>query len=730
MSLAACTGGGEQRQRPEPLAIDNALTEAEKQAGILTPEVMWKMSRIGAPALSPDAENLLYQITSYNMSENRGVTQLCVMNLSSGETKTLTDTSSNNHSAVWLGNDRIAFLSNRDGSSAVWTIGIDGAEARRMSQVGEDIEGFGISPDGTRAWYVVRTHVADRLSKDVYDDLGKSKARIYDDLMCRHWDYWDDGSYLHVYLADIVDGEIGRGRDLIGADSAWDSPLAPYFDMAEIAFSPDSRMLAYTCKRSRVPTMPSRPTPTYSSTISNRVRRSTSTSLRSRPRAVPSRSSGYDKYPVFSPDSRRIAFRSQRRAGNEADKQRLIVYDIASRETVDLTAGFDYDATDVIWDGNDALRFIVPYQGTHQVCRIGMDGSVELLTSGDHDITALTVAGDRAVVAMNTISKATELYGLDLSTGAMEQLTDVNAEIYDNIRMGRVEKRWVATTDGKRMLTWVILPPDFDPAKRYPALLYCQGGPQSVVSQFWSYRWNFQLMAARGYVVVAPNRRGCPSFGQEWTDQISGDYSGQNIRDYLAAIDDVAGEPWADEAHMGCVGASYGGYSVYYLAGHHEGRFKAFISHCGIFDFEAMYGQTEELFFLNHDYGGPYWDRTNAVAQRTYAHSPHRFVEKWGHADHGHHGRIRLPHPLHAVARSLHRRAPARHPVASGGFRGRGAPGAQATELAGVEPRILRLARPLPEAGGKITDRASRSAPRRPLCTVSGALHSGRSCGT
>ena len=510
MSLAACTGGGEQRQRPAPRAIHTALTDPETPAGIRPPEVMCKMARSGAPALSPDAENLLYQITSYNMSENRGVTQLCVMNLSSGETKTLTDTSSNNHSAVWLGNDRIAFLSNRDGSSAVWTIGIDGAEARRMSQVGEDIEGFGISPDGTRAWYVVRTHVADRLSKDVYDDLGKSKARIYDDLMCRHWDYWDDGSYLHVYLADIVDGEIGRGRDLIGADSAWDSPLAPYFDMAEIAFSPDSRMLAYTCKPLAGADYA---VSTDSDVFLYDIESGATVNINKSSVAAESGAEpfvGYDKYPVFSPDSRRIAFRSQRRAGNEADKQRLIVYDIASRETVDLTAGFDYDATDVIWDGNDALRFIVPYQGTHQVCRIGMDGRVELLTSGDHDITALTVAGDRAVVAMNTISKATELYGLDLSTGAMEQLTDVNAEIYDNIRMGRVEKRWVATTDGKRMLTWVILPPDFDPAKRYPTLLYCQGGPQSVVSQFWSYRWNFQLMAAAAMSWWRPTAAAAP----------------------------------------------------------------------------------------------------------------------------------------------------------------------------------------------------------------------------
>ncbi len=254
---------------------------------------------------------------------------------------------------------------------------------------------------------------------------------------------------------------------------------------------------------------------------------------------------------------------------------------------------------------------------------------VEVLTQGDHDLTAFTAAGDRIVAECCTISSATEFFAVDAADGSLEQLSAINDRVYDHIRMGHVEKRWVTTTDGKQMLTWVILPPDFDPAKKYPVLLYCQGGPQSVVSNGWSYRWNFQLMAAQGYVVVAPNRRGLPSFGQEWLDQISGDYSGQNIRDYLSAIDDVAAEPWVDGDRMGCVGASYGGYSVYFLAGCHQKRFKAFIAHCGIFDFDAMYGQTEELWFVNNDYGGPYWDRSNATAQRSYANSPHKFVDRW-----------------------------------------------------------------------------------------------------
>ena len=254
---------------------------------------------------------------------------------------------------------------------------------------------------------------------------------------------------------------------------------------------------------------------------------------------------------------------------------------------------------------------------------------MEVLTKGDHDINAFTMAGERIAAEMCTISMATEFFGINPEDGSLAQISAINKSVYDHIRMGEVQKRWVKTTDGKQMLTWVILPPDFDPSQKYPVLLYCQGGPQSVVSQFWSYRWNFQLMAAQGYIVVAPNRRGLPSFGQEWLDQISGDYSGQNIRDYLSAIDDVAREPWADRDRMGCVGASYGGYSVYFLAGCHEKRFKAFISHCGIFDFDSMYGQTEELFFVNNDYGGSYWDTANATAQRSYANSPHKFVSKW-----------------------------------------------------------------------------------------------------
>ena len=638
MMAIAAVGLGGCNKRPEPLKIDNALTAEEIAAGRLTPEVMWKMSRAGGSSISPDGTTLLYQQTDYNMAENRGVTTIWVEDLASKAVTRLTDNTSNNVSPKWSADgSRIYFLSDRSGSMQVWEMTAAGANAKQLSDLDKDIEGFGVSPKGDKAWYVQRIQVADRRSSDVYKDMDKSKARIYDDLMARHWDYWDEGEYMHIFVGDFGPEGMKPGVDIIGAEAAWDAPLAPYFDMAEIAWSNAGDKLAYTCK-------PLTGTAYAVSTDSdifvydlatgetkNICKPLTGNSAAEGEACLDlAEMAGYDKYPVWSPDDRKIAFLSQRRAGNESDKARLFVYDCATADMQDLTADFDYNAMNVVWNGNDRLYFIAPIEATHQICRVAPSvGEVEVLTKGDHDINAFTMAGEKIAAELCTISMATEFFDVNPADGTLTQISAINKPVYDHIKMGEVQKRWVTTTDGKQMLTWVILPPDFDPAKKYPTLLYCQGGPQSVVSQFWSYRWNFQLMAAQGYIVVAPNRRGLPSFGQEWLDQISGDYSGQNIQDYLAAIDDVAKEPWADETRMGCVGASYGGYSVYFLAGCHEKRFKAFIAHCGIFDFDSMYGETEELFFVNNDYGGPYWDTKNATAQRSYANSPHKFVSKW-----------------------------------------------------------------------------------------------------
>ena len=642
MALAALGMQGCDR-RPAPLTLDNALTAEEIAAGKLTPEVMWKMSRAAESSLSPDGTLLLYQQSDYSMPDNRSVTTLWIEELATKRVTRLTDTSSNNLMPRWSADgSKIYFLSDRSGSVQVWEMTPQGGNARQLTQNKADIEGFGVSPDGSAIWWVETVHVAARKSADRYPDMPHSKARIYDDLMARHWDYWDEGDYRHIFVGRIEQGRVADGKDILGADAAWDAPLAPYFDMAEIAWSPDGSMLAYTGK-------PLTGTAYAVSTDSDIFVYDVATgktqnickpvSMDDGVTQYPRKDyafAGYDKYPVWSPDGTKIAFRSMERAGNESDKERLFVYDCTTGDVRDLTMPFDYNAMNVVWENNESILFIAPIAATHQICRVDVPDPrmrklpvVEVLTEGDHDINAFTHAEGRIVAEVTKISMATELFTVDPATGAMEQLSAINQPIYDHIRMGEVQKRWVKTTDGKEMLTWVILPPDFDASKKYPVLLYCQGGPQSVVSQFWSYRWNFQLMAAQGYIVVAPNRRGLPSFGQEWLDQISGDYSGQNIRDYLSAIDDVAREPWADETRMGCVGASYGGYSVYYLAGVHEKRFKAFIAHCGIFDFDSMYGETEELWFVNNDYGGPYWEKENAVAQRSYANSPHKLVGNW-----------------------------------------------------------------------------------------------------
>ena len=626
MALASCTN-----QKPATLDIDNSLTPEEIAEARLTPPVMWKMGRLGAASLSPDGTTSLYAITRYNMAENKGLTQIYVRDMASGGEKALTDNTSSNSDPQWSADgSKIYFTSNRSGSTQLWSMNPDGNGAKQITDIEGGIEGYGVAPAGDRLFYVKKVQVKDVKSSDVHKDMDKSKARIYDDLMSRHWDYWDEGSYSHIFVADLTANGLANDKDILGAEAAWDAPLAPYFDTAEIAWSNNGKMLAYTCK-------PLTGAEYALSTDSDIFIYNTEDGSTLNINKIKTNKGmrimeyvGYDRYPVWSPDDSKLAFCSMATPGYESDKDRLFVYDLASQEHTYLTPDFDHSAQNVIWKDNSTLYFLSAIFGTQQVCKVGVENAtVEVITKGDHDIATMSIAGDKCIATLMTINTDKELYEVNLADGGLTQLTNINSHVYDNVKMGEVQKRWVKTTDGKEMLTWVILPPDFDPAKKYPTLLYCEGGPQSVVSQGWSYRWNFQLMAAQGYVVVAPNRRGCPSFGSEWREQISGDYAGQNIQDYLAAIDEVAKEPWCDTDHLGCIGASYGGYSVYYLAGNHDNRFKAFISHCGIFNFESMYGETEELFFVTHDYGGNYWDKSNAIAQRSYAYSPHKFVQNW-----------------------------------------------------------------------------------------------------
>ena len=628
---ASCSGDGG-RKGSEPLVIDNSLTEEEIAAGILTPEVLWKMGRLGESTLSPDGKTVLYSVTWYNMTENRGVTNLFTVPSAGGEATQLTDNGGSDFAPAWSADGKtIYFLSDRSGDNQLWSMNADGSKMRQLSHIEGGLEGFGVAPTGDRFFYVQSVHAADTQGKDIYPDMDKSGVLIYSDLMARHWNYWDRGSYRHIFVGDLTAKEAKTGTDIM-AGEAWDAPMAPYFDMSEIVWNNAGTQIAYTSKKltgTEYATTTDSDIYVYDVTTGQTINiNKAGTPNDPRLRIAPA-FPGYDKYPVFSPDDRYIAFQSMRRGGNEADKTRLFVWDSTNGSFRDLTEAFDYNASNVVWSSNEEIMFIAPMNGTHQICTVTLaeEPQVKVCTKGDHDITRFSYEQGVCVAEITTQRQAAELFRVDGSQ--LIQLTFVNKDIYDHITMGEVQKRWIQTTDGKQMLTWVILPPNFDPNKKYPTLLYCEGGPQSVISQMWSYRWNFQLMAAQGYVIVAPNRRGTVSFGQEWTDQISGDYSGQNIQDYLVAIDEVSKEPWVDKAHRGCVGASYGGYSVYYLAGVHEGRFKAFISHCGIYDFDSMFGSTEELFFVNHEYGGPYWDKTNATAQRSYANSPHKLAQNW-----------------------------------------------------------------------------------------------------
>lgn len=616
LTVACGDGAG---KKADPMKIDNSLTEAEKSAGILTPEVMWKMGRVGGSTVSPDGKTVLYTVSYYSMKDDKSSTHIWSVPTEGGEAVQITDGAGKEASIQWSADgSRIYFLSTRSGDAQLWSAKPDGSDMRQLSAIEGGIEGFGVSPKEDKLYYIKRVQVEKRRSSEIFPDLPDSKAMIYDDLMARHWDYWDDGSYLHLFVADLQNGKVAEGVDIMEGEP-WDAPMAPYFDAAEIAWNNAGTQLAYTCKKmtGKQYALSTNSDIYLYDLASNKTTNITEGMM------------GYDKYPRFSPDDSMVAFTSMERDGNESDKDRLFVTKLGTGEKLYLTKDFDYNAGNVVWDGNDKLYFLTPIRATYQLCRVGLDGSpVELVTRGAHDLNAFTMGGGKLVAERTTLSSPTELFAVNLSDGTLTQLTNTNAEIYDNIKMGEVRERMVKTTDNKEMLTWVILPPDFDSTKSYPVLLYCQGGPQSVVSQRWSYRWNYQLMAAQGYIVVAPNRRGLPSFGQEWLDQISGDYSGQNIRDYLSAIDDVAREPWADENRMGCVGASYGGYSVYFLAGNHNKRFKAFIAHCGMFNFESMYCGTEELWFPNNDLGGPYWS-DSPVAKRSYANSPHKFVKNW-----------------------------------------------------------------------------------------------------
>jgi dipeptidyl aminopeptidase/acylaminoacyl peptidase len=587
---------------------------------IMTPEVLWSFGRLGDQVVSPDGRQAAYTVTWYDVAADKSFRDVYVVSLEERQPVRITDTGVRESALQWRPDGKkIGYLSAVSGSSQIWEMNPDGSDQKQVSFTEGDIQGFLYSPASDKVCFIKSVKL-DQDIHDLFPDLPKANARLEHDLMYRHWDSWHDYTYNHLFIAGYHDGRISDETD-INSGERFDTPMKPFGGTESLAWDPSGERLVYTSKKLSGKAYS---LSTNSDLFLYDVASGTTTNLSE---GMP----GYDRNPRFSPDGTMIAWESMARDGYEADKVRLFVADLRTGEKSDRTADFDQNAESLCWgrDGKSIL-FLSSTEGTEQICQLDLiTGAVSYLTRGIHNYTSLAVAGDRLVAARNSMSQPAELYLVDPATGLDEPLTSINREILDQLTMGKVENRWIKTTDGKDMLTWVIFPPDFDPAKKYPAILYCQGGPQNTVSQYWSYRWNFQMMAGNGYIVVAPNRRGVPGFGQEWNEQISRDYGGQNIRDLLSAIDEVAGEPYVDSDRLGAVGASYGGFAVNYLAGHHEGRFKAFISHCGIFNFEQMYVTTEEMWFENWDIGGPYWDGSNEAAQRSYGFSPHKFVQKW-----------------------------------------------------------------------------------------------------
>lgn len=615
--VSACQTGEKPADQGEPVIGKHPV---KTENGLLTPEILLSFGRLSGVDVSPDKQQILYGVSYISVPENKSNREIMVMDADGSNRRQLTRTATSERDAVWTaGGKEIAFLSNESGSSQIWEMNADGSDRRQLTDYPGGIDGFRFSPDGKKVMFISNVKYGQRTA-DVYSDLPKATGRVISNLMYKHWDEWVE-RIPHPFVADVTREKITAATDIM-AGEPYESPMKPFGGIDDIVWTPDSKNIAYVSRKKEGKE--------YAFSTNSDIY------LYNLETGGPARNltegmMGYDTYPRFSPDGRYMAWLSMERDGYESDKNRIYLQDLQTGEKRDLTRNFDYSANMICWnETGDLIYFLTVYQGTEQVFSLDpATGKITQLTSGPFDYVYVTPGKNELITVRQSLSKPDEIYAVSLDGKDVRELSFENKEILDQLTMGKVEERRITTTDDKKMLTWIVYPPHFDPAKKYPAILYCQGGPQSPVSQFWSYRWNLQLMAANGYIVIAPNRRGLYGFGQEWLEQISGDYGGQNMKDYLSATDAMKKESFVDADRLGAVGASYGGFSVYWLAGHHENRFKAFIAHAGIFNLEQQYVETEEMWFANWDLGGPYWDKHNEIAQRTYANSPHKFVENW-----------------------------------------------------------------------------------------------------
>ncbi len=646
-----CAACGTQKES-EKVNIEKQTIQLE--GDLMTPEALWAMSRIGGYQASPDGKHIAFQMGYYSVKENKSHQVLWMMNADGSEQRQLTADAENETDVQWLDDGTITFL--REGE--VWKMNLDGSGRKQMSQTNGTVEGFSFAPDGKKVILLKSIDFNEIIEKRP-DDLPKATGRVVNDLMYRHWDHYVE-SIQHPFLFTVDNGSAVAtdGQDLLDGQP-FECPMEPFGGIEQLAWSPDSKSIAFTC---RCKTGLGYSISTDSDIFLYDTETKQSTNLckpadYQEPAIDPTKTMkgqavnmqegdfnvGYDTNPKFSPDGRYVAWLSMERNGYESDRQRLCICDLKEGTKTYVTESLDSSVDDFCWAPDSyTLYYIAVWHAMEHLYRTNLKGEVAQLTDGHAsaqffgDFGSLQMLNEKEILAeRHSFFAPADLYVVTPSESGndtrINQLTEVNKDILNQLAQPGIDMRWVKTTDGKEMLTWIVLPPHFDPTKKYPTLLFCEGGPQSAVSQFWSYRWNFMIMASQGYVVVAPNRRGVPGFGQEWLEEISGDWTGQCMQDYLSAIDDaVENLPYVDKDRLGAVGASFGGFSVYYLAGHHEGRFKCFIAHDGAFNLEAMYTETEENWFSNWEYDDAYWNKDQTErARRTYENSPHRFVDKW-----------------------------------------------------------------------------------------------------
>ena len=620
------------------------------QSDLMTPEALWGMGRIGASSASPDGKQIVYQVSYYSVEQNKSHTMLFVQNVNVKNRVQLTQDTKNESDAVWIeGGRKIAFL--RGGE--IWTMTPEGKDRRQLTKTNGSIEGFVFSPDGSKV-IIIKSIPYHGTIRETPVDLPKATGRLITDMNYRHWDHYVE-TIAHPFVANVTPDGISNEKDIMDGEP-YESPVAPFGGIEQMAWSTDSKRIAYTSrKKEGLQYAISTDTDIYLYDLTTgktvnlckpadytapqvnatKTMRNQQVNLQKGDMQV-----GYDVNPKFSPDGRFIAWQSMAHDGYESDLNRLCIMELSTGKKQYLVNknNFDSNVDDYVWaNDSKSVYFLGCWHACVNVYQATLDGKVLQLTDGWYDYGSIKPLGNtkNLLVSRHSMLQPDDLYLLTLSKtekkSKLVQLTFENEHILDQLAMPKLQQRWVKTTDGKEELVWIVLPPHFDANKKYPTLLFCEGGPQSPVSQFWSYRWNFFIMAAHGYVIVAPNRRGLPGFGSEWNEAVSGDWTGQCMDDYLSAIDDATNNlPFVDKDRLGCIGASFGGFSVYYLAGHHNKRFKAFIAHDGAFNLESMYTDTEEAWFSNWEYDDAYWNKDQSErAKRTYENSPHRFVDKW-----------------------------------------------------------------------------------------------------